>query len=124
MLAVIAPVGSGFALDAATRRLLLVADAAGSAPLIALAHERPQKQVAVSLLVRGGSGAQPDTTDPATGLPAWLSEYCRSTWNIRWRRLSAAAAPELLGWAGPVVRGPAIRRSACALKESPGLKSG
>jgi dihydroorotate dehydrogenase electron transfer subunit len=60
----IAPIGNGFALEAGTRRLLLIGDDAPArlAPLIALAHEATRQQLAVTLLV--------EATTPQL---AWLS---------------------------------------------------
>jgi hypothetical protein len=54
---VIAPVGNGFTIETGTQRLLLVCDEMHSAPLIALARESAQKQVAVTLLIEAASAA-------------------------------------------------------------------
>ncbi len=58
---VIAPVGNGFALDASTRRLLLIGDEGYLAPLIALAHEATQRQIAVTLSAVQTADGRPQT---------------------------------------------------------------
>jgi NAD(P)H-flavin reductase len=96
-LELIAPVGNGFALDPATRRLLLVAAAARLAPLIALAHEASQKQIAVSLLVHSADvrhGAQDDAD-----LAAWLSEMLPLDVEYQVAAELSAVLPGLVGWA-------------------------
>jgi dihydroorotate dehydrogenase electron transfer subunit len=55
VLDVLAPVGKGFRLEASTRRLLLAGDEWSLAPLLALANEATQKQVAVTLLIQQSS---------------------------------------------------------------------
>jgi dihydroorotate dehydrogenase electron transfer subunit len=52
---IIAPVGNGFTIEAGTQRLLLVCDEAHAAPLIALAREAAEKQIAVTLLIEADS---------------------------------------------------------------------
>ena len=114
-LELIAPVGNGFALDTATRRLLLVADAAGLAPLIALAHEASQKQIAVSLLVHGREKAD------GASLAAWLSEMLPLDVEYQVSAELDAVLPALLGWADQVCAagdGALYAR----LKGSPGLE--
>ena len=119
-LELIAPVGNGYALDPATRRLLLVADAARLAPLIALAHEASQKQIAVSLLVRAGTGAQGEVVDGAS-LSAWLSEMLPLDVEYQVAAELSAVLPELLGWADQLCAAGDYTLYAL-LKESPGLK--
>ena len=99
-LELIAPVGNGFALDPATRRLLLLADAARLAPLIALAHEASQKQIAVSLLVHSADvrhGAQADAN-----LAAWLSELLPLDVEYQVTAEPSTVLPGLLSWADQV----------------------
>src|SRR5438105_9907300 len=57
VLDVLAPVGNGFRLEASTRRLLLAGDEWSLAPLLALAYEAVQKQIAVTLLIQQGRDA-------------------------------------------------------------------
>ena len=92
---IIAPLGSGFALDASTRRLLLVGDGARLAPLLALAHEALDKQIAVSLLA---FAVEPE----APGLGAWLSEMLPLDVEYQVSAQPAALLPALLGWADQV----------------------
>ena len=54
---VIAPVGNGFTIETGTQRLLLVCEGSHAAPLIALAREATQKQIAVTLLIEAASAA-------------------------------------------------------------------
>ena len=120
-LELIAPVGNGFALDPATRLLLLVADAARLAPLIALAHEASQKQIAVSLLVYT---AVPDvrhgTLDDAN-LAAWLSEMLPLDVEYQVAAELPALLPGLLAWADQLCAAGDLKLYA-RLKESPGLE--
>src|SRR5207248_9242271 len=53
----LAPVGNGFRLEASTRRLLLAGEEPSLAPLLALAYEAVQKQIAVTLLIQQGRDA-------------------------------------------------------------------
>jgi NAD(P)H-flavin reductase len=98
-LELIAPIGNGFTLDPATRRLLLVGDAAHLAPLLALAHEASDKQIAVSLLVHS---IALDPQHPDTGnvsLSAWLSQLLPLEVECQLTSDLSAVLPGLLGWA-------------------------
>jgi dihydroorotate dehydrogenase electron transfer subunit len=98
-LELIAPIGNGFALDPATRRLLLVGDAAHLAPLLALSHEASLKQVAVSLLVHTlALGAQQPDADTAS-LAAWLSTLLPLEVEYQLTSDLAAVLLGLPGWA-------------------------
>ena len=119
-LELIAPVGNGFALDPATRRLLLVADAAQLAPLIALAHGASQKQIAVSLLVHSADGRH-GAPDGAL-LAAWLSAMLPLDVEYQVAAELSAVLPGLLAWADQLCAAGDAALYAL-LKGSPGLEA-
>jgi len=86
----IAPIGNGFALDASTRRLLLVSDGAPAhlAPLIALAHEATHQQIAVTLLVE----------PTATQNVLWLSQLLPLDVEYQIVPDLSTTLPDLLRW--------------------------
>ena len=88
---VIAPVGNGFALEAGTLRLLLVGDEAHVAPLLALAREAAQKQIAVTLLLES---AQSEGNTTATAITSLLPLDV----EIQFAASLADALPALLRW--------------------------
>jgi dihydroorotate dehydrogenase electron transfer subunit len=86
----IVPIGNGFALDASTRRLLLVGAGAPAhlAPLIALAHEATHQQIAVMLLVELA----------ATQNVSWLSQLLPLDVEYQIVPKLSTALPDLLRW--------------------------
>jgi dihydroorotate dehydrogenase electron transfer subunit len=89
VLDVIAPVGTGFTLETGTQRLLLVCDEMHAAPLIALAREAAQKQIAVTLLVEA---------DPTRSTFSAVSSLLPIDVEYQVVPSLSAALPTLLRW--------------------------